>query len=125
MSFETAVQQMVYAALTGVVTVYDAVPQGAAYPYATIGEGSVSEWDTVSDTGADCSVTIHTWSRGRGRKEIKAMQGLIFAALHDQTFIVSGFNVVSVYFENSNSFMDADGLTRHGVQSFRVLIERT
>jgi hypothetical protein len=126
MSFETAVQTLIFEALTDAdisAPIYDAVPQSASFPYVTIGDDNSVEWDTCTDYGAAVTVTIHTWSRGRGRLETKTLQGEIYAALHDALLQSTGYNVVSCYFESSVSFMDVDGLTRHGVQTFRVLIE--
>lgn len=132
MSYETVVQTIVYQALTldaevmALVTgVFDAVPQGQAFPYVTLGEDNHNEWDTVTSLGSDASITVHTWSRERGRKETKAIQGEIYDALHRAEMTHPGYRIVSIDWEGSQSFMDADGLTRHGVQTFRILLERT
>jgi hypothetical protein len=129
MSFETVAQTVIFNALDGnaplnaiVSGVYDAVPQVEIFPYVTIGEDSINEWDTFDNVGANASITVHTWSRARGRKETKQIQGLIYDALHRQEFSSAGYDVVAVDFEASQSFMDADGLTRHGVSTFRIFI---
>lgn len=130
MSYETAVQTAVFealnghAALTALADIYDAVPQGAGIPYVTIGEDNHNEWDTDNTTGSDCSITIHTWSRGRGRKQAKAIQAEIYAALHRAELSHTGYKFDSCDWESSQSFTDADGLTRHGVQIFRIILER-
>lgn len=133
MSFEIEVQQLIYTALAADsalqalgAEVYDNVPQGAAYPYVAIGEDLHTEWDTVTSLGTDCSVTVHTWSRAYGRKETKQMQAAIYNALHrkESSFTVPGCNVVLCDFVNSQSFVDSDEKTRHGVQTFRIIIEK-
>lgn len=136
MSIESAIQSAIYSALTGdstlmsaVTGVYDDVPQsadagsGAAFPYVTIGEATHTEWDTDTELGSDVTVTIHVWSRYRGRKEVKDIQGQIYSLLHRANLAVTGYNLVGVDWIQSDSFMDADGLTRHGVQTFRITIE--
>jgi len=136
MAYESAVQDSVYDALkansalsAAVVGVYDAVPQaadsgsGSAFPYVTIGEDTAIEWDTDTELGADLTITIHTWSRYRGRKETKQIQGLIYGILHRANLSISGYHLVGVDWLQSESFMDTDGLTRHGVQTFRITIE--
>lgn len=136
MSYETAVQDAIYDALTGnsslmamIRGVYDSVPQatdagsGSSFPYITIGEDTVNEWDTDTELGADLSITIHVWSRYRGRKETKQIQGAIYSILHRANLAVTGYNLVGIDWLDSQSFMDSDGLTRHGVQTFRVTIE--
>jgi hypothetical protein len=126
MSFEVSVQKAIFAALTGSVAanVYDAVPQKAAFPYVTIGDDNFVEWDTVTTAGMDVSVTIHAWTQGKGRIQNKTLQGQIYNALHNATLTAAGYHVISCQFESANSFMDSDDLTRHGVQVFRVLIDR-
>lgn len=132
MSFETAIQDVILstlradAALLALVSgVYDSVPQkGTEYPYVTIGEDNHNEWDTDTTLGSDCTITIHTWSRHRGRGETKQIQGTIYDALHRAELTVDGYRIHTIDLQNSQSFTDADGLTRHGVQTFRVLIER-
>lgn len=133
--FEIAAQSAIYSKLTNnadimsrVVGIFDAVPQtengsDTEFPYITIGEAVHSEWDTDNTIGNDVSVTIHVWSRYRGRRETKEIQGMIFNALHRQDLTYEGFDFISIDFEASQSFLDADGLTRHGIQTFRILID--
>lgn len=131
MSFETALQTAIYTRLNAQLSydVYDNAPQvsdsSTGFPYVTIGEDTVNEWDTDGFLGADCTVMVHTWSRYRGRKETKEMQGAIYDALHRQesSLAFTGFRFVGCDFQTSQSFLDADGLTRHGVMTFRVIME--
>ena len=129
-SYENAIQSSIYNALKGdstllasVTGVYDDVPQsldpgkGKDFPYVTIGEATHVEWDTDTELGTEATITIHTWSRARGRKEVKEIQG------HRASLIVLGYNLVGIDWIQSDSFMDTDGLTRHGVQTFRITIE--
>ena len=136
MSFGIAVQTAIHGALTAhaplmalVSGVYDNVPQaadsgdGSAYPYVTIGEDVHTDWSTDTSLGDDASITIHTWSRYRGRKETKQIQGAIYDALTRVNLSVSGYKLVTIDFLDEQSFIDTDGLTRHGVSTFRVLLD--
>lgn len=136
MSYEYAIQDCIADTLKSdsplmamVQGVYDSVPQandagaGALFPYVTIGEDTHVEWDTDTELGADVTITIHTWSRYRGRKEVKNIQGRIYEILHRANLSVSGYHLVGIDWLQSESFMDTDGLTRHGVQTFRITIE--
>lgn len=111
------------------VPVYDAVPQAidsgddAEFPYITIGDDSFTEFDTDTSEGFDTETTVHVWSRYRGRSEVKELQQLIYDALHLQTIAVQGQHFVMALFQNATSFVDADGLTRHGVITFRIVTE--
>lgn len=114
---------------TAVVGIYDNVPQSdparaADFPYIVLGDDIVNEWDTDTENGADASASIHVWSRHRGREEVKRIQGLIYDCLHETDFTDNGFIFVNIIQEQSQSFMDPDGLTRHGVQTFRILVQR-
>lgn len=136
MAYEFSIQDVVHDALTGnaalmalVKGVHDAVPQavdsgdGAAYPYVTLGEDTAQEWDTDTSVGADLTITLHVWSRYRGRKEVKQIQGAIYNVLHRATLVIAGHHLVGIDWIQSDSFLDADGLTRHGVQTFRITVE--
>ena len=136
MSYEYAIQDCIADTLKSdsplmamVQGVYDSVPQandagsGSSFPYVTIGEDTHVEWDTDTELGADVTITIHTWSRYRGRKEVKNIQGRIYEILHRANLSVSGYHLVGIDWLQSESFMDTDGLTRHGVQTFRITIE--
>lgn len=128
MSFESALQQALFqrlAAYPGMPTVYDSVPEdNAAFPYVVIGEDTHAPWDTDDSVGAESTITFHVWSRYRGTKEVKEIQGLIYAALNRHELSVSGFDLVTLEFEYSDVVLDADGYTRHGVCRYRSLVEQ-
>ncbi len=114
-----------YAPLSALAdAVYDHVPQDAAFPYVQVGEIDGTEWDTDTSLGSDDTVTIHVWSRYRGRLETHQIQDAIYGALHRHALAVDGAHVVTVEFEFADSLLDPDGLTRHGVQRFRVLLNQ-
>jgi len=136
MGFSTAIQSAVfsrlknYSPLTAIIkAVYDDVPQPAdsgklaTFPYVVIGDDSIVEWDTDTELGADATVTIHIWSRAKGRKEVKAITDVIYNALHRYDIIVTGYSLVGVDWVSAQSFLDADGITRHGIAVFRITIE--
>lgn len=125
------VQNAIFARLSAEldVPVYDAVPQAAdsgdesEFPYVTIGDDSDGEFDTDTSTGFDTEATIHVWSRYRGRRETKLLQEAIYDALHLHNLAVTGRHTVFCLFLTADSFMDADGITRHGVIRFRIVTE--
>lgn len=134
MGMETELQKAIYATLANDATlsslvkgVYDYVPQPddagdpADFPYVTIGEDTLNAWDTDTTTGSDASTTVHTWSRYKGKKEVKAIQGAIYAALNRATLPITGYSFVTCDLLTSDSIVDSDGITQHGVQTFRIL----
>lgn len=128
-NLQTAIYNRLSAQLN--VPVYDAVPQAvdagdnSAFPYVTIGDDSSGEFDTDTSVGFDTDCTIHVWSRYRGRREVKEIQQAIYNALHLHNLAVTGYHTVMVLFQSADSFMDADGITRHGVSIFRIVTEET
>jgi hypothetical protein len=103
--------------------VFDHVPQGQDYPYITIGEDTSLEWDTDTNLGQESTLTIHTWSREYGRAEVKTIMSAIYRVLHRQPLeIDDGAHVLSNV-EFSETFLEADGVTRHGVMRVRVIVD--
>lgn len=129
------VQQAVYSALTGDSTlvslvstrIYDHVPENAAFPYVELGEGTAvpGDVDTKTEDGMDQTIMIHTLSRYRGAKEAKQIMSAITEVLHDASLSISGHSLVMCSFEFSELFMEGDGLTRHGIQRFRVVTQES
>jgi len=130
-SFELAVQGAVYNLLNAsaylkaiVMGVFDDVPQEQKFPYVSIGESTHNEDDTDDTLGDVATIAIHSWSRGRGKKQTKQIQGAIYDALHRKKATYSGYDIIAIDWEGSQSFIDADGLTRHGVTTFKILLQK-
>jgi hypothetical protein len=121
-------QQAVYAALTGnaelmaaISGVYDHVPADTAFPYVTIGETTVTDWSSKTFDGQVHDVTLHIWSRTRGRKETKEIMALLYDTLNDTALDVAGQELVDIRFDFAQTLLDADGLTFHGIQRYRAV----
>ena len=146
MSAEYAIQQSIYSALRANANlsallakdinnknnsaIYDNVPESvdsgndSVFPYVTIGDDTFLEWDTDNSVGKEGTLTIHSWSRYRGRKEVKEIQGAIYDVLHLSNLNITGYYSVLMLSEYSETLVDPDGLTRHGVQRFRLIVEK-
>lgn len=92
------------------------------FPYITIGEDVLTEWDLDAEGGFSASVTIHTWSRVKGQVETKTIQGLIYTALHRVALTLTTYDCILCRQTEQISSKDPDGLTRHGVQTFALLL---
>lgn len=109
--------------------IYDFKPQSSdsgsdsEFPYVTIGNDFLLQWNNDQKKGVEGTINIHTWSRARGFHEIKRLQDII-RELFDKRdeMIVSGLDFVTMDFVDSESFPESDGKTFHGVQSFRILV---
>ena len=121
---QKAIYDALVAALTAsAVPVYDSVPDATEPAYVVVGEADEEEWDTDTSVGREVRLLVHTWSRYTGMKQVKDIMDTIKATLHNVSLSVAGQVVVLVLLEYSEARLDADGLTRHGVQRFVVLME--
>lgn len=123
----SGLQAAVYAKLNavGALTgkVFDHVPQGTAKPYVVLGDWTGNEFDTDDTNGVEPTLTIHVWSDKRGMKEIQELMDAVRGALHDQSYTVADETVVLAFFEFFQTMVETDGLTRHGVQRFRFIMQ--
>jgi len=128
MTASQEVQKAVYdaivgAAISGVVSVRDnpnRSPGGADFPFIEIGASQQIPADAGGDTGIEEFIDIHCYSRSGGQKEVKTIMGAIYAALHQQTLTVTGRVSACCWLDDSRVLNESDGLTRHGVQTFRI-----
>jgi|TARA_Y100000015_G_scaffold11391_1_gene10884 hypothetical protein len=104
-------------------TVHDHVPQGTSFPYIVIGEETMTdESSTKTLDFNNFTLTIHIFSRNRGRKEAKQIMARIYELLHNQNLSVTGADHINTRFEFSDVIKENDGLTYHGVQRFRTIL---
>ena len=128
-----AAQESVYGALTASSTlqglignparVYDSVPAVATYPYLTLGDVLVRDYDTKEQSGFEQTIVLHAYSRYRGRQELKAIMQAAYDALHNASLTVTGATFVTCQFQQASTSLDNDGLTSHGVMRFRLVVQ--
>ena len=111
---------------SGQSSILDHAEASTDYPYVAIGEATarVGEADSKDSDVMEQTLTIHTWSRYRGLKEVKQIMAQIVGALDNASLSITGHNLLRSRFEFSATFLDPDGLTRHGVQRFRVTTQK-
>lgn len=103
--------------------VYDRPPDNVVFPYLTIGD-----IQTISD-GADCLdatevyVTLHVWSRLVGQVETRQIAAACRTALHEWLPALAGYRCVEHVHQDTRTLDDPDGITSHGVLTFRALID--
>lgn len=103
--------------------IYDDVPRGADLPYVTFGQSTVRDWSTGTDTGFEHLFTLHVWSRVTGERQTHQIMTAIADRMNDQALTLSGFRLVNLRHEFSDSFRDPDGETIHGLVRFRAVTE--
>jgi len=110
-------------AVTGVFDDVDEDYEG--FPYITVGEDNIVERDTDGSEGYTASITVHIWSRVKSQQEVKTLQGLVYTALHRVPLTITGFDCILCRQTEQISLRDPDGQTRHGVQTFELIIYRS
>jgi hypothetical protein len=123
-----AVQVAIFNALNGNITgtVHDAVPAGTAAPYTTIGETTGRPWDTMTEEGAEETVTLHVWSRQFGSRQAKQIMEQIDEILHNARLTLAGATMVIMVRDADGLFTDDESepgqVWRHGWLRYRVNI---
>jgi hypothetical protein len=127
-----ALQTAIFAKLTGNAAVtallggqrlYDDVPVRAEFPYITFGQSTERDWSTGTDAGNEHLVTLHIWSRARGRKEADDVIEAARSALHDQSLTLIGHQLINLRHDFSDVRRDPDGETFHGITRYRAVTE--
>jgi hypothetical protein len=126
-----ALQSAVFAALSADVTVqsllsariFDAVPRDAGFPYAVLGDGKETNWDTATEKGSEHELSITVWSRNGGHKEAKSVADAIRFVLNGATLSLSGHALVDLRFLDCEHARDSDGETYSATLRFRAVTE--
>ena len=119
------VQKAIFDALTPAVAptlVLDQAGPNQPYPYVTIGEFIGGQADALTRQGNDLELTIHVWSRQPGFQQAGDLMTAIKNALDRQKFVITGAQWVDTVWNYAQTLRDADGITRHGVLRFRVML---
>lgn len=126
MRFGDKIQRAMFAALTAadLGDVYDRPPADRTYPHFTIGD------EQVIDDGDSCGDAwevfedVHVWDQPDTGSKVRLKQ--LMAAAEPVLAVnleIAGFRVVSAVLETARSFRDPDGITEHGVMTFKYLID--
>lgn len=127
-----ALQQSIYAALAadaalttllGAPRIFDDVPQKSDFPYLTLGQSSVRDWSTGTESGDEHILTVHVWSRASGRKQTHEIMGALKSALHNRALTLAGHRLVNLRHEFSDARREPDGETYHGIVRLRAVTE--
>jgi len=120
-------QKAVYAALNGssllTSKIFDNVPEGQAFPYVQIGHDEPKDWSTATFRGYDVSLVVETFARGRGELETKQYMDEVHRLLDRAELAMSGQQMILCVYDTGRVDTEPDGVTFHGTQRFRTLIQ--
>lgn len=110
-------------ALLGGEKLFDHAPASVAFPYLTFGRASLYDWSTATEDGSEHLLTLHAWSKGKGRKEALAIMQRLTELLHDRPLALAGFSLVNLRLESSEVRHDDDQDVHHAAMRFRGVVE--
>jgi hypothetical protein len=110
-------------ALLGGAKIHDHAPPNAAFPYITFGRTSIYDWSTGTETGAEQILSLHVWSKERGRKETIAIMERCRELLDDQALALEDNHLVNLRLEFSEVRHEDDLAIYRGLLRFRALTE--
>lgn len=108
--------------------VFDRAPETIAFPHAEIDEVQVVDDGADGLEGAaEVFVTLHVWTRpadGSGKRDGEIIAGAIRDRLHLARLVLAAdLDLVEIMHRDTRVFLDADGITGHGVLVFRALVD--
>ena len=119
------------APLTALLTTYAAspavfthVPQDLNdYPYVVLFEAGLDGDDNDCFLGFDGTLNIHSWTDQRDMAVVGNIQKAIYDVLHHAELAMTGYELVELHQEFSTILRDPDGITLHGVQRYRIILQ--
>lgn len=124
-----AVQQALYTKLTGdsllmdlVTGVYDAVPQQVVVPYVVIGDGSAEEMPQVQTAISTCTMVLHVWTGGGGRRMALSILNRLHGLLHHGALSMSGMTLLASRCTRAETQVDTDTDRVYGVLELSLTV---
>jgi hypothetical protein len=115
-------------ALTGALggaRIHDAAPADVPFPYITFGRTSIYDWSTATEDGTEHLVSLHFWSKGRGKKEALALMEIAGERLRQGGLVLEGYQLVNLTQDYAEVRFDEDLGLHHGLLRFRAMVEKT
>lgn len=106
--------------LTGLLS--ESLADDQVFPKIWIEDGGADDWSNKDDNGLEANINLHIGSRYRGTKELRGLMDKCYAALHFVDLTLDNGQSVLCQFTRHDIVTDSDGITRHGVMRFNLLI---
>jgi len=85
-------------ALNELTGVYDGPPPRAAFPYAAIGDGLVSDWSTKTEAGREVRFAVTLWDDGEVPARLHRLTGAVEAAMGTLPRTLADGRIISLIF---------------------------
>lgn len=125
-------QKAIYVALAGDaglvaqlggLHIHDHAPANVPFPYVTFGRTSVYDWSTGTESGTEQLLTLHVWSKAKGKSEVHELMETVRARLDQAGLELEGHHLVNLRLEFSEIVFDEDLAVHHGLLRFRAVTE--
>ena len=110
-------------ALLGPGKVFDHAPANVAFPYVSLGRTGVYDWSTGTESGTEQLLTLHVWSKARGKAETLAIMEIVRQRLDGGPLALDGHHLVNLTFEFAEARFDEDLSVYHGLLRYRAVME--
>ena len=121
--FSALIGDAALAAMLGGPKVFDNAPAHVAFPYVTFGRTSVYDWSTGTESGTEQLLTLHVWSKARGKKETLDVMECVRLALDRAPLALADHHLVNLRLEYSETRYDEEIDVHHGLLRFRAVTE--
>jgi len=106
--------------LTGIIS--ESLSNENPFPKIWIEDGGADDWSNKDDNGLEAFVNLHVGSQKEGTKEIRGLMDKCHSALHNVDLVLANGQSVLCQFLRHDVVIDSDGITRHGIMRFKLLV---
>ena len=106
--------------LTGIIS--ESLSNADPFPKIWIEDGGADDWSNKDDNGLEAFVNLHVGSQKEGTKEIRGLMDKCHSALHNVDLVLANGQSVLCQFLRHDVVIDSDGITRHGIMRFILLV---
>jgi hypothetical protein len=113
------------ALLANPIRLFQDVPKDPTFPYMTLGPSQRLPDLAECIDGAEIFPEFHVYTRAPGYELVKRIGATLIDILHDATLSLGEHRCLLIHLSNELYFVEPDNLTKHGVITFRALVEPT
>ena len=106
--------------LTGIIS--ESLSNADQFPKIWLEDGGADDWSNKDDNGLEAFVNLHVGSQKEGTKEIRGLMDKCHSALHNVDLVLANGQSVLCQFVRHDVVIDSDGMTRHGIMRFKLLV---
>ena len=106
--------------LTGIIS--ESLSNADPFPKIWLEDGGADDWSNKDDNGLEAFVNLHVGSQKEGTKEIRGLMDKCHSALHNVDLVLANGQSVLCQFVRHDVVIDSDGVTRHGIMRFKLLV---